>query len=80
MTYKLNVLAFLTIGVATAQVNFTNPDEGAVVSFQTTTVDSKVINAEGSPYFDDNFKYGHILVNGEIKTTGNLRYNAAIVS
>ncbi|WP_318310256.1 hypothetical protein [Flagellimonas crocea] len=77
MNYKLNILTFLTVSAGVAQVNFTNPDEGAVVSFQTTSVDSKTLKAEGSPYFDDNFKYGQILVNGEVKTAGNLRYNAA---
>ncbi|NVN17660.1 hypothetical protein GUA46_04845 [Muricauda sp. HICW] len=77
MNYKLNILALMAISTGLAQVNFTNPDEGAIVSFQTTAVDSKILKAEGSPYFDDHFKYGQILVNGKIKTTGNLRYNAA---
>ncbi|MBW8245251.1 hypothetical protein K1F50_20810 [Muricauda oceani] len=77
MNHKLNILTLLAVSTGLAQVNFTNPDEGAIVSFQTTSVDSKILKAEGSPYFDENFKYGQILINGEIKTTGNLRYNAA---
>ncbi|WP_127137546.1 hypothetical protein [Flagellimonas oceanensis] len=77
MNFKLNILTLLTATVGAAQVNFTNPDEGAVVSFQTTAIEPKETKTEGSPYFDENFKYGQVLVNGKVKTIGNLRYNAA---
>ena len=41
MNFKLNILTLLTATVGAAQVNFTNPDEGAVVSFQTTAIEPK---------------------------------------
>ncbi|MEY8782054.1 hypothetical protein AB9K32_16590 [Allomuricauda sp. XS_ASV26] len=76
MKSKLNILAFLTVTAGVAQINFTNPDHGSVVSYQTKQIEPTNVEAEGSPYFDDKFKYGQILLNGEPKTTGNLRYNA----
>ncbi|MBR9854492.1 MAG: hypothetical protein GYB37_07930 [Algicola sp.] len=76
MNYKLNILTFLTVTAGVAQISFTNPDHGNVVSFQTKQIEPTNIEAEGSPYFDEKFKYGQILMNGEPKTAGNLRYNA----
>lgn len=76
MNYRLSFLTLLTGTASMAQINFTNPDNGAVVSYQTKEIDQANIKAEGSPYFDKDFKWGQILMNGEVKTTGNLRYNA----
>lgn len=76
MNYRLSFMTLLTASASMAQINFTNPDNGAVVSYQTKEIDQSNIKAEGSPYFDEEFKWGQILLNGEVKTTGNLRYNA----
>lgn len=58
------------------QVTLTNPDEANVISFQTKEINPSEYNTEGSPYFDEAFKPGKVLVSGNVKTTGRLRYNA----
>lgn len=76
MNYKLNILALMAVSTGFAQVNFTNPDEGGVVSYQTKEINVSDLKTQGSPYFNENFTYGQIFTNGEVSTTGNLRYNA----
>lgn len=76
MNFKLNALTLLVFSTGLAQVSFTNPDEAAVVSFQTKEIDISNVKTEGSPYFEKEFKYGKVFMNGEPKINGNLRYNA----
>lgn len=76
MNHKLNIVTLIAASSTFAQVNFTNPDHGAVVSYQTKEIDISNLKTLGSPYFDENFRYGQVLTNGEVSTTGNLRYNA----
>ncbi|MCK0161584.1 hypothetical protein [Allomuricauda sp. F6463D] len=76
MNYNLTLLGLLVCSMGFSQVNYTNPDEGAIVSFQTLEINPSNIKTEGSPYFDEKFKWGQILINGDVKTSGNLRYNA----
>jgi len=77
MDYRLNLIALVAVSTGWGQISFTNPDRGAIVSYQTTEIKPSNIKAEGSPYFDEKFKWGQILINGKVKSTGNLRYNAA---
>lgn len=77
MNYKLNALTLLIFSTGLAQVNFTNPDETAVVSYQTKEIDLSKVKTEGSPYFEEEFKRGKIYMNGQEKIVGNLRYNAS---
>lgn len=76
MKNKLCVLALSTASLGLAQVNFTNPDEAAVVSFQTKEIDISSMKTEGSPYFQEEFKRGTVYMDGQKKIIGNLRYNA----
>ena len=76
MNYKLTIITLLATSTGIAQVNFTNPDEAAIVSFQTKPMNVSNLKTEGSPYFNEEFEWGQVLVNGKTKSTGNLRYNA----
>ncbi|MDC6384883.1 hypothetical protein D2V93_15130 [Flagellimonas taeanensis] len=76
MKNKLCVLALTTVSIGFAQVNFTNPDEASVVSFQTKEIDISSMKTEGSPYFQEEFKRGTVYMDGQKKIIGNLRYNA----
>ena len=76
MNYKLNAIALLAFSSGISQVSFNNPDEAAIVSYQTKPINISNIKTEGSAYFNEEFKWGQVLVNGEVKSTGNLRYNA----
>lgn len=76
MKNKLCFLALTTVSLGFAQVNFTNPDEAAVVSFQTKEIDLSSLKTEGSPYFEEEFKRGTVYMDGQKKIIGNMRYNA----
>lgn len=76
MKKSIKILFWLTVTSASAQVNFTNPDEAAVVSYQTKEIDMSNVETQGSPYIDDVFKKGQIYMYGNAKLTGKLRYNA----
>lgn len=76
MKNKLCLLALCTVSLGSAQVNFTNPDEASVVSFQTKEIDISSMKTEGSPYFKEEFSRGTVYMDGEKKIIGNMRYNA----
>jgi hypothetical protein len=73
---SINLIVLLLSCTCFSQVNFTNPDEANVISIQTKEIDLTELKTEGSPYLDENFKPGKVLVNGTVKMTGKLRYNA----
>ena len=70
---SLGILMFT--GSLFGQITLSNP-EGGVVSFQTKNKDFSQIEANGSPYLDEEFKFGQILFNDKVKYSGELRYNA----
>lgn len=77
MIKKISFTAlFLLAFQGFSQVTFTNPDEANVISFQTKEINLSEYKTEGSPYFNEEFKPGRVLVGGNVKTTGRLRYNA----
>lgn len=76
MKKSINILFWLTVLSASAQVNFTNPDEAVVVSYQTKEIDTSNAQTQGIPYLDDAFKQGQIYMYGKATLTGQLRYNA----
>lgn len=76
MKKSIIILFWMTITSASAQVNFTNPDEAAVVSYQTKEIDMSNVKTQGTPYLDEVFKPGQIYMYGNAKLTGQLRYNA----
>lgn len=77
MIKKFQILIVLLITFqGFSQLSFRNPDEANVVSLQTKEIDVAQIRTEGSPYLNEEFIPGKVLVNGNVKMKGRLRYNA----
>ncbi|WP_394747299.1 hypothetical protein [Spongiimicrobium salis] len=76
MKLKAIIFALLLPIFATAQISFGNPDEGGIVSFKTSGSSSTAEKASGSPFVNETFLPGRVIVSGEVKAEGLLRYNA----
>ena len=72
------LLLLSTYGVLAQGISFNSP-EGGAVSFRTTDTSANEIseeNAEGSPYWNDEFQNGEVYVNDKLQLRGELRFNA----
>ncbi|NAS14404.1 hypothetical protein [Poritiphilus flavus] len=58
-----------------AQINFTNP-EGVPMNFLTKNKTYEDVKANGSPYLNDEFRYGRVYAYDSLKLKGEMRYNA----
>ncbi len=76
MKYYLTVFALLIAVAGISQISFNNPDVGGVVSFRTTAIKADTPKTEGSPYFEEEFKFGQVLSYDKVQMSGKLRYNA----
>lgn len=59
-----------------AQISFGNIDEGGAVSFVSKPREISTSNVAGSPYLNEEFQFGKVLIREESKLEGKLRYNA----
>ncbi|MEM7380819.1 MAG: hypothetical protein AAF361_06415 [Bacteroidota bacterium] len=74
---QLRQACFLALAplALSAQMSFTNP-EGAPVNFLTKSPNLDDVKAEGSPYLEEEFKYGRVYAYDSLKLKGEMRYNA----
>ncbi|MGB5820606.1 MAG: hypothetical protein WBG90_14070 [Saonia sp.] len=58
------------------QIDQTLPDETSVLTFRTKSIDYSDVKANGSPFLDEEYKAGEVIINGKVTLRGKLRYNA----
>lgn len=75
MTIKPKIFALLLPIAASSQITFTNP-EGAPVNFLTKNKSYEDVEAAGSPYLEEEFKYGRVYAYDSLQIKGEMRYNA----
>lgn len=76
MHSKLSLGLMLLSLSAYSQISFNNPDESSIVNFQTINRDLSQLEAKGSPYMEEDYKYGQVYIGDKLGFTGDLRYNA----
>ncbi|WP_350293803.1 hypothetical protein [uncultured Croceitalea sp.] len=71
------IITIFSISInANSQIAFGNIDEGGAVSFVSKPKEIDQTKLSGSPYLEEDFKFGQIFVKEEKKIQGKLRYNA----
>lgn len=74
-SFILLPLTLLTSTSISAQLTFGNVDEGGIVSVTVKPREADT-RLSGSPYLEEDFKFGQVYVKNEQKLQGKLRYNA----
>lgn len=77
IVFTLTLLFTVCNNILVAQISFGSIEEGSIVSFQTKELEVDNTKTDGSPYVNENFEVGQILVNNDrVALKGELRYNA----
>ncbi|MEP2278983.1 hypothetical protein [Maribacter sp.] len=81
MNIMINKFTVFTIAVLTfSGINAQNayspvPEEG-IVNFVTSSTEIEPTKAKGTPYLNEEFVHGEVIVNDKVEEVGKMRYNA----